>query len=86
MNQVFQLLGPLIKPRPVQIDRVIPVSQRHSEGLPEDTAIQLRPIRIPLHFTYTHYKKPGKRILTTEDTALGNVTVKGDAGYKGFNL
>lgn len=47
-SHVFQLPGPLIEPRPVQIDWVIPVCQRHSEGLPEDTSTQLQPIRIPL--------------------------------------
>lgn len=39
---------PLIEPRPVQINWVTPVCQRHSEGLPEDTFTQLKPIRIPL--------------------------------------
>lgn len=39
---------PLIEPRPVRINRVTPVCQRHSEGLPEDTSTQLKPIRIPL--------------------------------------
>lgn len=71
---------------PVQIDCVIPVGQRYSEGLPEDTSIQLQPIRIPLNFTYTYYKKPGKGILNTDDTAPGNVTEKGDVGREGFNL
>lgn len=37
-SHVFQLPGPLTEPRPVQIDWVIPVCQRHSEGLPEDTS------------------------------------------------
>ena len=51
LSHIFQLTGPLIEQLPVQINWVIPLCQRHREGLPEDTYTQLH---CQLHFIKVH--------------------------------